>query len=104
MLAEERDYTRFNQSKNPTHRVADLFEKSAKLTKNCGKEQNRLSFFRINKTGLQPVSRPVERVLGFFPKGFKKWSLSKSLNVEPWTTFLKKKLMLWMREPPTGLF
>ena len=24
----------------------------------------------INKTGLQPVSRPVEQILGFFPKGF----------------------------------
>ena len=24
-----------------------------------------------NKTGLQPVSRPVEQILGFFPKGFK---------------------------------
>ena len=27
-----------------------------------------------NKTGLQPVSRPVEQILGFFPKGFKKGS------------------------------
>ena len=24
----------------------------------------------LNKTGLQPVSRPVERIFGFFPKGF----------------------------------
>ena len=24
-----------------------------------------------NKTGLQPVSRPVEQILGFYPKGFK---------------------------------
>ena len=30
--------------------------------------------FINNKAGLQPVSRPVERVLGFFPKGFKKGS------------------------------
>ena len=28
-----------------------------------------------NKTGLQPVSRPVERILGFFPKGFKNGSV-----------------------------
>ena len=27
---------------------------------------------RLNKTGLQPVSRPVEQIFGFFPKGFKK--------------------------------
>ena len=25
----------------------------------------------IDKTGLQPVSRPVEQILGFYPKGFK---------------------------------
>ena len=25
---------------------------------------------KSNKTGLQPVSRPVEQILGFFPKGF----------------------------------
>ena len=24
----------------------------------------------VNKTGLQPVSRPVERILEFFQKGF----------------------------------
>ena len=31
-----------------------------------------------NKTGLQPVSRPVEQILGFLLKGFKKGSFSKS--------------------------
>ena len=36
--------------------------KNAKVGKLCS--QN------CNKTGLQPVSRPVERILGFFPKGF----------------------------------
>ena len=35
--------------------------KNAKVGKLCS--QN------CNKTGLQPVSRPVERILGFFPKG-----------------------------------
>ena len=35
----------------------------------------------FNKTGLQPVSRPVEQILGFFQKGFKKGSLSKSLKM-----------------------
>ena len=34
-----------------------------------------------NKTGLQPVSRPVERILGFFPKVFKKGWFSKSLKM-----------------------
>ena len=27
--------------------------------------------FKFNKTGLQPVSRPVEQILGFFPKDLK---------------------------------
>ena len=26
----------------------------------------------MNKTGLRPISRPVEQTLGFFPKDFKK--------------------------------
>ena len=36
----------------------------------------RTTLSKVNKTGLQPVSRPVERILGFFQKGFsaKKWS------------------------------
>ena len=29
-----------------------------------------LAHYLTNKTGLQPVSRPVEQILGFFPKGF----------------------------------
>ena len=28
-------------------------------------------YFNVNKTGLQPVSRSVERILEFFPKGLK---------------------------------
>ena len=35
---------------------------------------------KANKTGLQPVSRPVEKMLGFFQKGFEKGSLSKSVK------------------------
>ena len=51
---------------------------------------NSWTYFRIaqpaaqlskwNKTGLQLVSRPVERILGLFQKSFKKGSLSKTLK------------------------
>ena len=34
----------------------------------------------FNKTGLQPVSRPVEQILGFFPKGFERDHTQKVLN------------------------
>ena len=30
---------------------------------------NASQWSKLNKTGLQPVSRPVEQILGFFPKG-----------------------------------
>ena len=30
------------------------------------------SYYNLNKTGLQPVSRPVEQILGFFQKVFKR--------------------------------
>ena len=29
-----------------------------------------MTCFNSNKTGLQPVLRPVEQILGFFPKDF----------------------------------
>ena len=35
----------------------------------------------FNKTGLQPVSRPVEQILGLFPKKLKKGSFSKSFKI-----------------------
>ena len=35
----------------------------------------------FNKTGLQPVSKPVEQILSFFPKGLKKGTFSKSLKM-----------------------
>ena len=37
-------------------------------------------WLKTNKTGFQPVSRAVEQILRFFPKGSKKGSLSKSLK------------------------
>ena len=27
-------------------------------------------YTRVNKTGLQPVSRPVQQIIGFFQKGY----------------------------------
>ena len=36
---------------------------------------------KMNKTGLQPVSRPVEQFLRFFQKGIKKGSLSQSKKI-----------------------
>ena len=42
------------------------------------KETNKRN--KENKTGLQPVSRPVEQFLGFFQKGIKKVSLYKCLK------------------------
>ena len=39
-----------------------------------------LSGRNVNKTGLQPISRPVEQFLGVFQKGMKKGSISKSLK------------------------
>ena len=33
---------------------------------------------KINKTGLQPVSRPAEQILGFYPKGL--WAKMCSKN------------------------
>ena len=31
------------------------------------------SSFNWNKTGLQPISRPVEKILGFYTRVFKKY-------------------------------
>ena len=39
-----------------------------------------LKWLKVNKTGLQPVSRPVKGILGFFQKGFEKESFSNSLK------------------------
>ena len=41
---------------------------NASITK---KQDVTLSWIKTNKTGLQPVSRPVEQIFGLYPKGFK---------------------------------
>ena len=51
--------------------------------------KNNLARFKYNKTGLQPISRPVEQILGFFPKGFKKESFSKNLKMVQKSSFIK---------------
>ena len=35
-----------------------------------------------NKTGLQPVSRPVEQILGFYPKGLNSYSSFSAFQTE----------------------
>ena len=43
----------------------------------------------INKTGLQPVSRPVEQILGFFPRVKKLYKITNVFKTLP--SLLEKK-------------
>ena len=47
-----------------------------------------LTQHKYNKTGLQPVSRPVERLLGFFPKGFNAKNGAKRCSKNIYSLFL----------------
>ena len=48
----------------------NLIEDPLEKIKVNANKTNQPCKFNLNKTGLQPVSKPVKQILGFFQKGF----------------------------------
>ena len=86
--------TDYSEIQIPT--VVSVFESFlSKFSQIKNKDKIRSHVWINNKTGLQPVSIPEQQILGFFQKGFKKGSFSKSFKTaQKWC-----KRCLWRTKP-----